>query len=227
MTPSATDQHETRQLVGLVIARAGRIAMTLGGPARWHVAAGTTFLPLEFAGGLLAPGQRLGDAASAIGAEAFGADVSLVSSAAVYGSSPRHLIDRLPPLPDDEPRPLLRLSRRMLDERATPELALVEAVVRSYLARLSGPLTPGTGTAGTLELPLATLRSLIRGLPLTEALALEGAVWLPSGAPLDVAPETAVVYVPSEYGERLLPRIAAKYGTGAIFQQGAENGSGV
>jgi hypothetical protein len=70
-------------------------------------------------------------------------------------------------------------------------------------------------TAGALWLPLAALQTLVRGMRVTEALALEG---VEARLAVDVAlPEDGFIYLPADVGERMLPRIAAKYGERALF----------
>ncbi|WP_410969238.1 hypothetical protein, partial [Salmonella sp. SAL04284] len=63
------------------------------------------------------------------------------------------------------------------------------------------------------------LRIALRGVPLRDLLAEDGAEL--RSAASDMLPVDAFLYVPADYGERHLVRIAAKYGTEALFQERA------
>lgn len=207
------------RLVSLAMAREGKLALTLAGPDRWHENQGYVFMPAEIPGATL-EGPDLDGALAALALRRFGRHARIQSSRYVYGPSAAHAIDRLPMAPGERPVPLLRLERGTpLDEmpaEGMPGLRRVE--VRCYLARLEGEgaLAPAPEVAGVLWVAPGALRSVMRGMPLAEVLTLRGVEWRP-GSRLAL-PEDAFVYVPAEYGERHLVRIAAKYGPSALFQ---------
>ena len=211
------DEQIAAHLLGLIVTASERIAFVLRGSAHWHAAADYTFLPLEVPGVTLVPAAEmtLAEEAVALARRDLGCEAALVPSARLYGPSAAHMIDRLTPLPDEESLlPLLRL-RRMVprdDDGSPPRLELV----RAYRATLDAMPMPGPGAVALVWLPLEALRRALRGLPLAELLALEGVTMVQREAA--TLPERAMVYLPAEYGERYLLRIAAKYGAAALFQ---------
>jgi hypothetical protein len=68
----------------------------------------------------------------------------------------------------------------------------------------------------------------VRGVPLGALLGLaRGSARLAPGVSW---PEEALVYLPAEYGERFLLRVAAKYGHHALFEgedEGGDDGTGI
>ncbi|HEX6123357.1 MAG TPA: hypothetical protein VFY89_09360, partial [Ktedonobacterales bacterium] len=101
-------------------------------------------------------------------------------------------------------------------------------VIATYRVTLAGEPVTGAGSAGLLWLSLSALRQVVRGLPLGALFELaEGET---RRAPEVVWPADALVYLPAEYGERFLLRVAAKYGHHALFEGGDEgegNGTGI
>jgi hypothetical protein len=142
-----------------------------------------------------------------------GADACVQSSAVTYGPSPAHRIDRLPSS-DEDILPLLRLAR-LAPASANYEAAR-EQMVRVYLAAIPAQSRSLAVLGAWLWLGADGLRYAMRGLPFTELLAMPHAEWhTPPATPL---PDDAFAYMPSEYGERHLLRILAKYGHAALFQ---------
>jgi hypothetical protein len=129
-------------------------------------------------------------------------------------------MDRLPPGPEDVPLPLLRFAREEpLLVAPTPVVRRV--VVSVYRGRLDGPPILPAETSGLLWLSPDALRLAMRGIPLAELLAHDGARWQggSTGQPEPASlPDDAFIYVPAEYGERHLLRLVAKYGPKALFQ---------
>lgn len=226
------DEHfsgrNDRYLLGLLVARRQRVALVLGGQNRWHRAGPSQFAPLEFVGSNVARSETPGSVADELARRVVGVPCRLVSSRHTYGSTAQHAIDRLAPLPDESPHPLLRLVRGVPEDRGVAErqVGLAPLTVCMYHAAVDGELVPGTQTGGLVWMPLDALRSVVRGLPFGEMLMLDGVEWIPN--PLAPPPdETAVIYCPSEYGERFLLRVAAKYGHEAVLSsEEAANGTG-
>ncbi len=99
-----------------------------------------------------------------------------------------------------------------------------EQIVRVYLATLPAGSRSPAAPGAWLWLGADGLRHAMRGLLLAELLALPQTEWhTPPATPL---PDDAFVYVPSEYGERHLLRILAKYGHAAVFQADSAQGEG-
>lgn len=230
---TAHDTRPPQRLVGLAAARQGKLALVLAGPAHWHDTSAYTFMPAAIPGSPL-DAAGLGATLDTLAHRAFGCPVHIVSSRCVYGPSAAHAIDRLQREPSESPAPLLRLERgtpleagddvppEPLEPLEPPVLRRVE--LRTYLARLEGEPAASGGPreaagAGILWIAPAALRAVMRGMPLADALALPGVAWQP--APAVTLPDEPFVYVPGDYGERHLVRIAAKYGPEALFQDGA------
>lgn len=225
----SADRFGPLRLLALAIARAGRLALLVGGRAHWHTNAGYTFVPLDLPGCVQEPDASPRATADGLGRRAFGCGARLIASRQLYGPSEAHRIDRLPAAldADDEPLPLLRLEREApLHVAATPTLRRV--VVTVYRARLAGPPALAEteagggnrddGAAGLLWLTPGALRLAMRGMPFAELLAQPAVEWLPASARAASLPDDALVYVPAEYGERHLLRLVAKYGPEALFQ---------
>jgi hypothetical protein len=74
---------------------------------------------------------------------------------------------------------------------------------------------------GLLWLGPGALRAAVRGMPLADLLAMRSVEYEPSKQ--DTPPDDMLVFVPSEYGERYLLRVAAKYGPEAVFGEERDN----
>lgn len=216
------DRFGPLRLLALAIARAGRLALLVGGRASWQTNAGYTFVPADLPGCVHEPGASPRATADGLGRHVFGRAARLVASRHLYGASEAHRIDRLPATADDEPLPLLRLEREApLHVAATPTLRRV--VVTVYRARLAGPPTlpsmgSDDGAPGILWLAPDALRLAMRGTPFVDLLAQPAVEWLPAASRAAALPDDALIYVPAEYGERHLLRLVAKYGPEALFQ---------
>ncbi len=206
---------QPRTLTSIVVAEAGRVALIVGSSGRWSHTPGYTLVPLELPGAESGTEASLQQTVRHLGEALLGRPARVLSSNHVYGPSRRHAIDRLDAPPETSPRPLLRV------ERATPVEGsaghgFAPVVVRAYRARLMGRPEPTHAVAGILWATPRALKAAMRGLPMSELLAYADVIWHPSEH--TVLPEDALVYVPSEYGERHLLRIVAKYGAEALFQ---------
>ena len=190
--------------------------MLLAGPDRWRAASGYTLVPADLPGGEVSLGASHAHAVRTIARQSLGCTARILPSAAVYGRSARHAIDRLSLAPGESRyRPLLRLDR--LAPRETGDRAgLTTFHLSVYLTELDGHSTPAHGLAGLLWLPLPALRLALRGIPLADLLAQPGVTLEP--APVIALPDDAFVFIPGDYGERQLLRVAAKYGRAALFQ---------
>jgi hypothetical protein len=209
------DAQPPQRLVALAVARRGKLALVLAGPDRWHESVSYVFIPAAFPGATLAGDGDLAATLEALAQESFGQPAQVISSACVYGPSPAHAIDRLAAEPDERIIPLLRLQRRTpLDTPEGPGLRRIELSV--YLARVDDELRAAGGAAGILWVAPPSLRAVLRGMPFAEVVALPGVAWVPASTV--ALPEEAFVYVPADFGERHLVRIAAKYGQAALFQ---------
>lgn len=218
----------SRAICSLVVARDGLLALTVGGRERWREANGYTFIPAELPAGELndgAAGDALPQTAAAIARRWLGCHAILLPNGATYGPSARHAIDRLALATDHDaatPLPLLHLERGTpLDESESQgdvgtrdqitQPPFSRVVVLAYRAALVAEAQPGAETAGALWLAPQALRVALRGVPLGDLLAQPGVVdWQP--APRLTVPDDAFIFVPADYGERHLLRIAAKYG---------------
>ncbi|MGZ3583888.1 MAG: hypothetical protein ACXWP6_14580 [Ktedonobacterales bacterium] len=216
----------SRSICSLVVARDGLLALIVGGRERWREVDGYTFIPAELPGGELrseAAGETLPQAVAAIARRWLGCDATLVPGEAMYGPSARHAIDRLALAADGDapaPLPLLQLERGMpLDEESAGNTGTRDSgslppfsrvVVRAYRATLTDEAQPGAGTAGLLWLAPRALRVALLGVPLADLLAQPSVEW--QAAPHVSLPDDVFIFVPADYGERHLLRIAAKYG---------------
>jgi hypothetical protein len=209
-------EQRAEHLLALLVVRAGRVALVLGGAQRWQREPGATLIPLELPGGRLVPGVPLARAVSGIAERWLSVPAHIVPSATRYGPSARHAVDRSMS-PAEPLAPEVSLTRMAPGERAESDLRPV--TMHIYRAALEGPdqdVVPGPWCAGLLWLTLDALRRVVRGLPLAELLAEADAGYQPAHdrAP----PDDALIYLPSEYGERYLLRVAAKYGPEAIME---------
>lgn len=225
-----TPPPASQSIYSLVVARDGMLALVVGGRERWREANGYTFVPADLPAGDLGAKpavEALAQSVAAIARRWLGCDATLQPNDTTYGPSERHAIDRLAlatgdNVPTPAPLPLLHLERGMpLDELESPESAgspnrnepppFRRVVVQAYRAALVAEAQPGAETtAGILWLSPQALRVALRGVPLAELLAQPGVAWQP--APHLSLPDDTFIFVPAEYGERHLLRIAAKYG---------------
>lgn len=223
-----TPPFVTRSICSLVVARGGQLALIVCGRERWREMNGYTFIPAELPAGEIAP-ETAADApphvALAIARRWLGCDATLMPSEAMYGPSARHAIDRLALAGDADaptPLPLLHLERGMpLDEPESEGTAGMlgsggltpfrRVVVRAYRAVLAAETQPGAETAGLLWLTPRALRVALLGVRLADLLTQPGVEL--QAAPHVSLPDDAFIFVPADYGERHILRIAAKYGS--------------
>lgn len=220
--PDETDVPDVH-LYSLIIAQSGRLALAVAQPQHWHASAGYTFIPAELPGGVFADDTPLLQATDQTARHFIGQSVELVASNYLYGPSAIHAIDRLDAATEVPPLPLLRLSRKLPMERSSDNAHILSSVtVRAYLARPAHPVRPGPEAAGLLWLAPRALRQVMLGQSFADLLAQPGVMW---DATEDIAlPEDAFIYVPSDYGERHIVRIVAKYGRDALFQRDMSDG---
>lgn len=191
----------------------GRFALVVGGEERWRHDPGCVFVPLELPGGVFPMDTSPEEAIAALGERWFGRPLRLVPARATYGPSAAHAIDRLPPR--DPPAPLILLERLAAGDPAHGSgvrrvtVALFHATLDEDAA--IAPYEPG---AGLLLLSWQALRQVVRGLPLADLLARDDASLQPR--PGVALPAETLIYLTGEYGERMLLRVAAKYGAQAL-----------
>jgi hypothetical protein len=207
---------EPVRLLSLVIADAGRIVLLIAGADRWREESGYTFVPLELPGGPAEPAEPDERALQRIATARFGGPVRLLPGAWRYGPSQSHAIDRRPATDAGEPCPLLEITRALPEEQDDLPPRLVPVVVRAYRGSLvgAGPLD----TVSALWLAPDALRAAVRGLPLADLLARPDVLWRPASGDVH-PPDDALIYVPSEYGERYLLRAVGKYGQHAVIPE--------
>ncbi|MGE5335022.1 MAG: hypothetical protein ACM3N4_10015 [Nitrososphaerota archaeon] len=212
------------------------MALVVGDDGRWRLETGCVFVPVELPGGTYAEGSSPGDAIAAIGQHWLGCSLRLQSADETYGPSPAHAIDRLPLRA--APAPLLYLERAAPadPERGTGLRRVTVEVFRAAIdaggggsasddvaAERADWLEPQPACAGLLLLSWQALRQIVRGLPLAELLARDD-VSFQARSGVALPPET-LIYLTSEYGERTLLRVAAKYGMQALGKD-IGNGTG-
>ena len=207
-----TDEPPGRTYAALLAVH-GRFALVVGGEDRWRREPGCVFVPLELPGGVFPADTPPDVALAAIGARWLGRPLRLIAATVTYGPSPTHAIDRLPPR--DPPAPLLALERMAPGDpargsgvrRVTVELFQATADEGAVLAAQGA-------SAGLLWLSWQAMRQVVRGAPLADLLARDD-VSLEPRPGVALPPET-LIYLTAEYGERLLLRVAAKYGAQAL-----------
>jgi hypothetical protein len=178
-------------------------------------------VPLELPGGAAEPSETDLEALGRITRARLGRAARFVSGRWTYGPSRAHAIDRRAADAGDGPSPLLQLERAApADGRAGSGLRPV--VIRAYLAQLGA--VSGREMAGAVWLGLEALRAAVRGMPLRDLLGQDDVAW--EGRNEIPAPQDALVYVPSEYGERYLLRAIAKYGQRAVLGEQPADGPG-
>jgi hypothetical protein len=200
------------RLVAVVVAQRGQVALLLGEQERWQVETACTFMPLELPGGAARDGEGDLQALERIARERLGLEVGRVRVMAgrwVYGPSAAHAIDRRPMGAGPDPQPLVELTRSLPVEDAG-RITLRPVVVRAYRCAFDG-----TFPSRLLWLGPGALRVAVRGMLLSDLLHMRSVECeLPDE---DAPPDDALVFVPSEYAERYLLRVAAKYGPEAVF----------
>ncbi|MGH2503441.1 MAG: hypothetical protein ACRDID_13125, partial [Ktedonobacterales bacterium] len=161
--------------------------------------------------------------ALALGPATLGARVAPLPTRWTYGPSPRHAVDRAAAL-EPAAAPFLRFERMLPNDaqddadassgatRRAPQQISIEV----YRAALAEEFTLDARVCAALVwTSVEALRTLVAGMRLGDALALDGVeARVAPGARL---PDDLLLYLPSDYGERHLARIAAKYGSGALF----------
>jgi hypothetical protein len=222
MDKGTTDELPGRTCAALLTLR-GRFALLIGGEARWRRDPGYVFIPLELPGGVF-PANTPSDAAiAAIGERWLGCPLQVKSASVTYGSSAIHAIDRLPPR--DPPAPLLFLERMAPGdpERGSGVRRVTVEVFHATTDGAEAAITPQDPCAGLLALSWQALRQVVRGLPLADLLARDDvSLRYRPGVTL---PLQTLIYLTAEYGERMLLRVAAKYGVQALGKD-IENGTG-
>lgn len=207
-----------------LVAIRGRMLLVVGGESRWRHDAGYVFAPLELPGGVYSENWAPEAAIAAIGWRWLGRPLHLLAADVTYGPSPAHAIDRLPMR--DTPAPLLYLERLAPADpergetvhRVAVEVFRATLDERVALGDVAGEagviLEPRPECAGLLTLTWQALRQVVLGLPLADLLARDDvSLQLRPGVAL---PAQTLIYLTSEYGERTLLRIAAKYGVQAL-----------
>ena len=202
-----------------------RFALVVGGEDRWRRDPGYAFVPLELPGGVFPADTAPEAALAAIGARWLGRPLRVRSASVTYGPSAAHAIDRLPPR--DPPAPLILLERMAPGDperesgvhRVTVEVfhATTEAMeteTEAVTMDEDAGIEPYGPCAGLLLLSWQALRQVVRGLPLADLLARDDVYLQPR--PGVTLPAEALIYLTGEYGERLLLRVAAKYGAQAL-----------
>ncbi len=201
--------------VALLAVRGQHVALALAPQTRWHDLYGRQMARLEFPSASHAADAEPQAEALALAQRVYGRAASPLPTRWTYGPSPRHAVDRSPAA-SPATAPFLRFERMLpLDQEKghPPHLVAIE-VYRATLTDGADTLDPQT-IAAILWLPLAALRPLVSGAPLDELRAMEGVEIEHAHGPR--LPDDALLYLPSDYGERHLLRIAAKYGERALF----------
>jgi len=211
-------QTERRTALALLVIRERRLGLALAPQAAWSSLHGVQMARLEFPHIMVRrAAQRLDEPladALALGPAYYGAAATPTPTRWTYGPSQRHAIDRTPALPEGV-APFLRMERMTAQDDALgePPCLLTTAVYRAELA--DDPTPHAQATAAILWLPSAALRTVALGLRIEKALRLDGVSATPALGV--VLPAAAFLYMPCDYGERLLQRVAAKYGDVALF----------
>lgn len=215
MPPVLREHLLVERLAALVVAHADAIALVLGETSRWRQLQSYTLAPIELPGASAVGDAPPAETAQCVASRLLGGRARVVPSIQTYGRTAAHAIDRIESYPLAGPAPLIYLERGLPAEDAPATLGRAEICV--YRGALDGKPSLGSEVAGLLWLPLSALRQAVRGLPLADLLGMRGVAWQPAA---DVAiPDDLFVFVPAEYGERHLLRVAAKYGPRAVFQE--------
>ncbi|MDE3229672.1 MAG: hypothetical protein KGO05_07305 [Chloroflexota bacterium] len=197
----------------LMLVREQRLALSLEPADRWTTLYGELMLRVEFPSVARDTGRAGRDQARDLCESVFRCDSTALPTDWTYGPSARHAIDRQPAAAPDAPF--------LSDVRLVPPDAMTGAAPRAVMrelyraAPLGGMAPDPEKSAGVLWLPIAALQTLLRGARAADALGLAG-VELRSAAGVELLDDN-VIYLPAALGERMLPRIAAKYGERALF----------
>ena len=212
---------ETAELttVALLAIRDQRLGLLLSPQSAWRDLYGLRSAHLELPAAPHAPDADPLTEALSLSAARFGCAASPLPSRWTYGSSLRHAVDRFPVPETALATPFLRIERPVPSQDATshaPRLTAIEV----YRATLDGDAAlDGETASALLWLPLSALRQVVGGTPLADLLKIDGVrTELPPGTR---PPNDTFIYLPSDYGERFLLRIAAKYGERALFAASA------
>ena len=208
--------------VALLAIRTQRIALCLAPPSRWQDLYGLGTARLELPGAAHALSADPLAEALALAPSVLGCPAAPLPTRWTYGPSPRHAVDRVA-ADDPATAPMLRFERmlpreaRAADEGASDAAPLPELIaIEVYRAALDGVIHLDPQMVGALIwAPVEALRALTPGMRLGEARALGGVEV--EAAPATPLPDDLLLYLPSDYGERHLTRLAAKYGAGALF----------
>jgi hypothetical protein len=209
--------------VALLAIQRQRIALCLAPEPRWQDLYGLRTARLELPGAAHAADADPAAEALALGPATLGAYVAPLPTRWTYGPSLRHAVDRAAALELADETPFLRFER-MLPNDALDDAASSGATRRApqqisiavYRAAMVEEVTPDARVCAALVwMSVEALRTLVAGMRLGDALALDGVEALV--APGARLPDDLLLYLPSDYGERHLARIAAKYGSGALF----------
>ncbi len=148
----------------------------------------------------------------------YGRSATLLPTAWTYGPSPRHAIDRQQSTNPAE-SPFLRTYRMAppddLDNptSAAPHHITIEVFRATPDGRDGAQSSRPPRARCGCRLPRSA--RLIRGAAVAEALSLDGVeARLADGVTL---PSDGFIFLPADVGERMLSRIGAKYGEGALF----------
>jgi ADP-ribose pyrophosphatase YjhB (NUDIX family) len=207
---------EPDTVASAVIVRSGKIALVARGSERWRAQPGYILVPLELPGGPWRDGETPEQAITRVCREALGVAARPLSSRQLYGPSARRRMDKLSAASEVFPLPLLRFERAVLRDDPAGE-RIVSTVTCAYLTRLDGEPSHSTMklTCGVLWSPPEALGALLRGVPFAETANLpHGVEW--QANPDRPLPDDAFFFVPSEFGERQLARLIAKYGRSVL-----------
>jgi len=203
--------------IALLAIQRQRIALRLTPEAHWQDLYGLRTARLELPGAAHAAETDPLSEALALGPATFGAVVAALPTRWTYGPSPQHAVDRAA-APEPAAAPFLRFERMLPQDDAAGATrhAPRQIGIEVYRAALAEEITLDAQICSALVwTPVEALRTLVAGMRLGDALALEGVE--AHAAPGSRLPDDLLLYLPSDYGERHLARIAAKYGSGALF----------